>query len=146
MTISQIFCLINAIISIATTYLSFLATDFKSLDNQYRLHWSSDKPGYILHLIGAISEWLTINSMSVYFMCICIRMKHFERWNIVWQWLDVINADWKHSIDYSAKWLAKCSPSSASLSVQSPKWNKFVNVMLNATRSNYAQCDRTVQH
>lgn len=77
--------MVNAVICVVTAIYASYETGHQSSETEYRLHWTSDKPGYIFHLISAVSEWLAIQSMVFYFLCLYRRMKNFTHWEIIWK-------------------------------------------------------------
>lgn len=69
------------VVCVASVLVSILQAGHKNAtDTNWRLHWSSDKPGYMAHVISAIAEWLTILLFSGVMLCLFRRMKNFQHW------------------------------------------------------------------
>ena len=62
---------------------SLFASDGKIWDNEWRLKWSSDRPGYWWHVMAASTEWTLANVFSLIWVCLSVRMKQFAHWNDV---------------------------------------------------------------
>ena len=53
-------------------------------NNQWRLNWSKDQPGYTLHIICTAIEWIGIVLCgSILYLCLFRRIKNFQEWHKV---------------------------------------------------------------
>ena len=48
-------------------------------DTSARMHWRPADPGYLAHVVGTVAEWVAINSIPLMYLCLCRRMRRFER-------------------------------------------------------------------
>ena len=53
-------------------------------DNNWRLNWSKDNPGYRLHIICTAIEWIgLVGCSAIIFACLARRMARFDEWHKV---------------------------------------------------------------
>lgn len=57
----------------------------KAANPHFRLHWSSDQPGYRAHLLSTVLEWICINTCGAFLICNSRRMKRFPDWPLVFK-------------------------------------------------------------
>jgi len=55
------------------------------LNAQFRQHWRPEQKGYLWHALSAAAEWILINSITPFLLCISRRMYHFQHWDCVFQ-------------------------------------------------------------
>lgn len=53
----------------------------KFYDADFRMNWNSEQPGYVLHVIGTVFEWIAINSLCPLSVCLFNRMRLFEHFD-----------------------------------------------------------------
>lgn len=56
---------------------------YQFFENSFRLQWTKDKAGYLAHIIGTACEWVAINTVGPFYLCIFLRMKTFADWDKV---------------------------------------------------------------
>lgn len=53
------------------------------MDNTFRLHWPENNQAFKFYITAAALEWIGINSISLYYLCLANRIKTFQNWNLV---------------------------------------------------------------
>lgn len=48
-------------------------------DTEARMRWGPKDAGFVAHVVGTIAEWFAINSIPLMYLCLCRRMRRFER-------------------------------------------------------------------
>lgn len=71
------------VIFFIVTIISIYASEWKILDNEWRLKWNKDQAGYLWHVLSSITEWVIINIISLLMICIAWRIKQFTDWHAV---------------------------------------------------------------
>ena len=67
--ILSLFCVIFSLLMLIFGILSVLSVSLeKFLDNKFRVFWSESDSGYIYHCLSALFEWLTVLTLSPFFM------------------------------------------------------------------------------
>lgn len=56
------------------------------MDNSFRLHWPEDNKAFKFYITAAALEWIGINSISLFYLCLANRIKTFPNWNLVSFW------------------------------------------------------------
>lgn len=53
----------------------------KMFDVHFRLSWSSQSDAYLVHILAALFEWISVTVYTVVFLSLARRMKHCKQWN-----------------------------------------------------------------